>query len=183
MTYGLPPSGPYDPPPDYGPSSVCPQCGSNANVHAIQELAALARMQLDRLQQATMMPPQPRHGSRSRRGDWQDSNSGTYGDPAAEVAGDVAGAVVVEGMRLIGRAIGRRVQRTVNEQVMPVMMDRAETQARERIAIAQQHPDLRACFTDQVAFLAGGSRVAPLPDLGQITMASADALVATLRNG
>jgi hypothetical protein len=141
MTYGLPPSGPYGPPPPvpYGPPSVCPQCGSSTNVHAIQELAALAQMQLDRLYQATMMPPQPPYGRRAR------------------------------------------LQRTANEQVMQVMKERVETQAREQIAIAQQHPDLRACFTDQVAFLAGGSRVAPLPDLRQITMASADALVATLR--
>jgi hypothetical protein len=149
MTFGQPPAGPLGPPllPG-GPDCLCPVCGSNASVHAIQELAALAQLQLDRLHQAALMPPQPPGGR----------------------------------FRLIGRAIGRRVQRTVNEQVMPVMTERVETQARERIAIAQRHPDLRACFADQVAFLAGGSRFVPLPDLGQITMASADALVAQLRD-
>jgi Flp pilus assembly secretin CpaC len=54
---------------------------------------------------------------------------------------------------------------------------------REQIAIAQQHPDVRACMTDSVIFLAGGTRVLPMPNLGTLTAQQADMLVAQLRQG
>jgi hypothetical protein len=55
---------------------------------------------------------------------------------------------------------------------------------REQIAIAERYPDLRACLTDKVVFLAGGQRTLPMPsDLTGLTMAQADAIVARLRNG
>ena len=55
---------------------------------------------------------------------------------------------------------------------------------REQIAIAERHPDLRACLTDQVVFLAGGSRVLPMAGLiGKLTVEQSDALVAQLRDG
>jgi hypothetical protein len=69
---------------------------------------------------------------------------------------------------------------------MPAMNQAlAQRQAllREQIAIAQQHPDVRACMTDQVIFLAGGSRVLPMPNLGTLTAQQADTLVAQLRQG
>jgi hypothetical protein len=53
---------------------------------------------------------------------------------------------------------------------------------RERMAIAQRHPDLRACLNDQVVFLAGGTRVLPLASaLAVRTVEQSDALVAQLR--
>jgi hypothetical protein len=54
---------------------------------------------------------------------------------------------------------------------------------RTQIAIAERHPDLRACLTDQVIFLDGGSRTLPMPKLNTITVEQADAMVAQLRNG
>jgi hypothetical protein len=54
---------------------------------------------------------------------------------------------------------------------------------REQIAIAERHPDLRACLNDQVIFLAGGSRALPMPDLASVTREQADAMVASLRDG
>jgi hypothetical protein len=68
---------------------------------------------------------------------------------------------------------------------MPTLAANAEARLREQVAIAEQHPDLRACITDQVIFLAGGSQVEPLSsvNLGTVTLAQADALVARLRGG
>jgi hypothetical protein len=55
---------------------------------------------------------------------------------------------------------------------------------REQVAIAEKYPGLRACLTDQVVFLAGGSRVLPMAGLtGTITLAQADAVVARLQDG
>jgi len=86
--------------------------------------------------------------------------------------------------KFIGRAIGRRVQRAYSERVIPAMAARQEAMLREQIAIAERHPDLRACLTDKVIFLAGGSRVLPMPSLaGGLTLERADAVVAQLRNG
>jgi hypothetical protein len=93
--------------------------------------------------------------------------------------------------KFVGRAISRRLKRAIDERVVPAMAARQEQMAgrldgmlREQIAIAERHPDLRACLTDQVVFLAGGRRVVPMPsDLTGLTMAQADAIVAQLRNG
>jgi len=85
--------------------------------------------------------------------------------------------------KFIGRAIGRRVQRAYTERVVPAMAAKQEAMLREQIAIAERHPDLRACLTDQVVFLEGGSRALPIPNLATVTLDQADALVASLRDG
>ena len=86
--------------------------------------------------------------------------------------------------KFIGRAIGRRVKRAYDERVAPAMAAKQETRLREQIGIAERHPDLRACLTDQVVFLAGGSRVLPMSSISRgFTLEQADALVAQLRNG
>lgn len=92
--------------------------------------------------------------------------------------------------KFVGRAIGRRLKRAIDERVVPAMaarqesMTRQEGMLREQIAIAERYPDLRACLSDQVVFLAGGRRALPLPsDLRGISLAQADAIVAQLRNG
>ena len=62
------------------------------------------------------------------------------------------------------------------------MAARQESVLRERIAIAQRHPDLRACLSDQVIFLVGGTRVLPLASAMRVqTVEQSDALVAQLR--
>jgi len=66
---------------------------------------------------------------------------------------------------------------------VPALAARAEATAREQIAVAEKHPGIRACLDDGVIFLAGGSRVLPMPDLSAITVAQADALVAQLAAG
>jgi hypothetical protein len=97
---------------------------------------------------------------------------------------DLAGVALTAATRFIGKAIGRRVQRTVTERVLPTMAAKQQEILLTQIAIAERHPDLRACLTDKVIFLAGGSRVLPMPNLaGALTVEQSDALVAQLRDG
>jgi hypothetical protein len=186
----------------------CPQCGSADAVHAISELAALASSQLAQAQQGLATGPigpqqgyqaepqagplpgwaqepqaGPPSGSRwpSRGGVFGGRlDNSTLGDGIGDAIADVAlGAAT----RFIGRAIGRGVQRTINERVMPTLAVHRETTLREQIAIAERYPGIRACMTDKVIFLEGGSRVAPMPNLVTLTMQQADAIVAELRQG
>jgi hypothetical protein len=86
--------------------------------------------------------------------------------------------------KFIGRAIGRKVKRAYEERVVPAVAAKQEAMMREQIAIAERYPDLRACLTDNVIFLVGGSRVVPMSSLRRgITLEQADAVVAQLRNG
>jgi hypothetical protein len=220
-------------------TTPCPQCGSAAAVHAISELAALARNPLNQPQpgpadgspqgyaagpQAGQQqgwnaepqagapqgwnaepqagPPQgwaaepqagPPPGRRSGAlgGGWArnlDFRSSSDSDGIEDVVADIAlGAVT----RFIGRKAGRRIQQAVTDRVQQVVTDRvlpamAARQAAlgDQAVIAERHPDLRACFTDKVIFLAGGSRVVPLDSVhGLLTVEQADALVAQLREG
>ncbi|HEY6309678.1 MAG TPA: hypothetical protein VIY52_02565 [Streptosporangiaceae bacterium] len=112
--------------------------------------------------------------------------SGDWGGAGSDVSlGDGIGeAVVGAAMGFLGRAIGRRVRRTVEERVLPAMAAKQDQMMRTRIAIAERHPDLCACLNDQVIFLAGGTRVLPLAAATRVTtVEQGDALVAQLRNG
>ncbi len=76
------------------------------------------------------------------------------------------------------------MKRAYDERIVPAMAAKQEARLREQIAIAERHPDLRACLNDQVVFLQGGSRVLPMAGLiGNLTVEQSDALVARLRNG
>ena len=187
----------------------CPQCGSTANVHSISELAALAQMQLDKLaggapqqgagQQGWNAEPRsgpvpgwaaepqagpPRgSGGWAGRGSWGGRTGDYYGDSPVDAIDQVIGDVALgAAARFIGRAVSKRVQQTMNDRVIPALAQR-QNLLREQIAIAQQHPDIRACMTDHVIFLAGGSRVLPMPNLGTLTAQQADMLVAQLQQG
>ena len=96
----------------------------------------------------------------------------------------MAGLVMDAATKFIGRAIGRKVKRAYEERVVPAVAAKQEAMMREQIAIAERYPDLRACLTDNVIFLAGGNRVVPMSSLRRgITLEQADAVVAQLRNG
>jgi hypothetical protein len=102
------------------------------------------------------------------------------GDIASAAAAVAASAAA----RFLGRAIGRRVQRTYEQRVLPALAARQQALLHEQIAIAERHPDLRACLADQVIFLAGGARTVPLASVtGVLTLEQSDALVAELRSG
>ncbi len=121
----------------------------------------------------------PLPGSWSRR--TRDYTDGPLNDGIDQAIADVAlGAAA----RFIGRAVSRRVQKTMTDRVLPTLATQGEQMLRTQIAIAERYPDLRACLTDKVIFLAGGSRVLPLPSFGPtLTMEQADAIVAQLRAG
>jgi len=111
-----------------------------------------------------------------RRRSWDSgSDASTFEDAIGE-------AVLGAATKAIGRVIGRKMRQAYNERVAPAMAARQESVLNERIAIAQRHPDLRACLRDQVIFLAGGNRVLPLADAMRVrTVEQSDALVAQLR--
>jgi hypothetical protein len=185
----------------------CPQCGSADAVHAISELAAMATSQLAQGQPGPAGPQQgyqaepqagplpgwaqepqagPPPGSAwPARGPVSGNPvfGGGFGNrPLGDGVGDaVADAALGAVGGLIGRAIGRRVQRAMSERVLPTLAANRQAALREQVAIAERYPAIRACLTDHVIFLDGGSRVAPMPNLGTLTMQQADALVAQLQ--
>jgi hypothetical protein len=174
-------------------------------VHSITELADLARMQLSQLpgQPSGQVPgnpgaPQqgwaaepvagpvsgsgmpgrsqvPMQGAWPRRGMGIDAGD-SIGDAVAGVAlGAVAG--------FLGRAVSRKVMKTVNDRVLPTIAANKGVLLRNQIAIAEKYPGICACLTDHAVFLAGGSRVVPMPNLSTLTVEQADAMVAQLRQG
>jgi hypothetical protein len=111
-----------------------------------------------------------------RRRSWDSvSDASTFEDAIGE-------AVLGAATKAIGRVIGRKMRHAYNERVAPAMAARQESVLNERVAIAQRHPDLRACLRDQVIFLSGGTRVLPLAGAMRVrTVEQSDALVAQLR--
>jgi hypothetical protein len=94
---------------------------------------------------------------------------------------DLASAAIGAAAGLLGRSIARRMRGRV-EQAMSTVNDRQQDMLRQQIAIAERHPDLRACLNDQVVFLAGGHRVLPMAGLTtSLTVEQSDAIVARLR--
>jgi hypothetical protein len=168
-------------------------------VHAITELADIARANLARMQPQSQMPSQSQNGWEAEPvagpppgpggirsgllggGMQMPGRRGRFGydvpDSAGDLVGDVIGGVAAQ---FIGRAIQRKVEQTVTNRVMPAM-NQAAAHWQNQIAVAEKYPSLRACMTDRVAFLDGGYVTAPLPDLNQITVAEADALIAQLQ--
>jgi hypothetical protein len=97
------------------------------------------------------------------------------------IEGAVAGVALGAAAKFLGRSLGRRAQQAYNEKIVPAMAQRQEAALAEQDAIAARYPDLRACLTDQVFFLAGGGRVIPMPRAGMLTLQQSDALVTQLR--
>jgi hypothetical protein len=86
------------------------------------------------------------------------------------------------------------MKKAYDEKIAPAMAARAaqvqqETQQQsqqsraEQDAIVARYPELRSCMTDQLVFLDGGYKTAPVSELTQpvITLAQADAVVMRLR--
>src|SRR5229473_3161677 len=204
--------------------AVCPQCGSAAAVHSVEELAAMARGQLGQYGPGYQTPgyqtpgyqappeslspgssppasgfpsaplspefpssplppppppdysgaPPPGYTGQARPGAGRSSRSWESGGDDS-IGDAVAGVVMEAATKFIGRAIGRRVKRAYEERVVPAMAARQEAVLRDQIAIAERYPDLRACLTDQVIFLAGGSRVLPMVSISRgVTLEQAD---------
>lgn len=204
-------------------ADACPQCGSAAGVHSVQELADLARMRLGRQagpggartsgpggqgapggapQQGWEAEPQtgPVAGPGGQRPGWaaqprsgpvpgaggvrRGRGLGDIGDAFSldSLGDDLAGAALGAAAGLIGRSISKRMRGRL-DQAMSAATDRQQTMLQQQIAIAERHPDLRACLNDQVVFLAGGHRVLPMAGLAtSLTVEQSDILVAQLRD-
>ena len=156
-----PPPGPADPQPTY---QAGPQPG--------QQPGYQAGPQPDVLAGPESWQSQPPRRSRS----W---DSGSAADTFEDAIGE---AVLGAATKAIGRVLGRKMRQAYNERIAPAMAARQEAVLSGRVAIAQRHPDLRACLNDQVVFLVGGTRVLPLASAMQVrTVEQSDALVAQLR--
>jgi hypothetical protein len=104
------------------------------------------------------------------------------GSDASNIEDAIGEAVLGAATKAIGRVIGRKMRQAYNERIVPAMAARQEAVLNDRVAIAQRHPDLRACLKDQVVFLVGGTRVLPLASAMRVrTVEQSDALVAQLR--
>jgi len=138
-------------------AAACPRCGSSASVHSIQELAALARMQLGQAQPGPGAAPgyaqEPQAGPLP--GYLQEPRPGPIRGPAGGGYGPTRRALPPQ----------------------------AEAILRTQITIADKHPDICACLGEQVIFLAGGQRTLPMPNPATLTVEQADELVASLRSG
>jgi hypothetical protein len=188
-------------------AAACPRCGSADSVHSIQELASLASNQPGQQPGAPQQgwageprqgPPggweaQPQAGPPQGpggipggllggfrgggRGNWD--NPGMGGNPLDYLGDGIAGAA----SGLLGRAIGRRVQRAMTEKVLPAVQAKQQAALRNQQELAQKYPDLCYCLKDKVMFLAGGTQVAPMASFSGMTPQQVDQVVAGLRDG
>jgi hypothetical protein len=102
---------------------------------------------------------------------------------------EIGAAIATVALGFAGRAIGKRLKRAFQEKVVPAMEARAsqaqqqwEQTKAEQDAIVERYPELRGCTKDQVVFLDGGYRTAPVSELTMpVTLAQADEVVARLR--
>ncbi|MGE5134920.1 MAG: hypothetical protein ACM32E_18685 [Gemmatimonadota bacterium] len=129
---------------------------------------------------------QPRSGPLpgNRPGGGPTLSSGYTRDPLDQLGEDVAGMAMGAVAGFLGRAISRRVQNATGQGLSDLVaknVARKQEQLRTAMVIAERHPDLCACWNDQVIFVAGGRRTLPVPDLNTITAEQADALAAQLR--
>ena len=133
--------------------------------------------------------PEPFYGPESGYGPgqgptnvWRDDS---YRSGAGSAEQEIADVAMGAAARFIGRAIKNRMQRVVEERVIPNVQAKYEQTRQEQLAIAERYPELRACLRDQVVFLAGGTRTVPMSEVSgnitQVTLAQADAVVARLR--
>jgi hypothetical protein len=128
--------------------------------------------------------PQPGYPSEPWQNQPPPRRSGNWdiGSDASTLEEAIGGAVLGAATKAIGRMIGRKVRQTYNERVAPALAAQQQAMLGERMAIAQRHPDLRACLNDQVVFLVGGTRTLPLASAMRVrTVEQSDALVAELR--
>jgi hypothetical protein len=126
---------------------------------------------------------EPRSGRlRGPRGGGNLPGPSVAGSGYGNADNDLVGLALGGASGLIGRAVGKRVQAAAG-QAQAALAQRRDAMLRTQIAIADKHPDVCACFGDQVIFLAGGQRTLPMPNLATLTVEQADELVAALRSG
>jgi hypothetical protein len=126
---------------------------------------------------------------RLRRSRNQNRRGNDFDFDSDNLVEDLGGAVFGAALGFAGRAIGRRMKKAFEEQVIPAMEARAaqaqqqfEQSKAEQDAIAARYPELRGCTKDQVVFVDGGMRTVPITEIKMpVTLAQADSIVARLR--
>ena len=120
-------------------------------------------------------------------------NRSSYGDSPFEFTGDIGddlkNAAIGGAAKFLARGIGKKVQKAVQERVVPAMQARAaqaqqqwQQSRNDQADIVQRYPDLRGCLHDQVVFLEGGTKTVPIREIPMpVTLANADILVNRLR--
>jgi hypothetical protein len=183
---------------------VCPRCASTTDVRTIQDLANMFGQAPGNPMQRPGPYQQPGYGPGQQGGYQAEPFYGPesgYGqgpgptpirgyDQSREYGADSAGQEVADMViglagRFIGKAIKNRMQRVAEEKILPTLNARAQQSGQEIQAIADRYPELRACMKDQVIFLSGGTATVPMseiPNITQVTLAQADAVVARLRS-
>jgi hypothetical protein len=160
---------------------VCPTCGSSADVRTVQQLFDLlnsfdagASPQAEELRASRREPPHQQPDT--RLSPTEDPAQNQPDQQLANVILDTAG-------HFLGKAIGKRVRRSLQERVVSTLEAQAGQQASQQnqVAIIQRYPQPRGCLHDAVLFLAGAARVVPISDLRfSILLAEADELVGRL---
>jgi hypothetical protein len=194
---------------DYGTQqAVCPQCGSGAQVRTVAELFDMLNGMQDQARQPGQQAQQQGPYGDDQGYAFAGEGYSDYGPAGArtgrpvnfdnpllgaggDIGGDITDAVMGTAFRFVGRAIGKRMQKTIQERVVPAMQARAaqaqqqwQQSRSDQAAIVAKYPDLRGCLHDQVVFLEGGSQVVPISEIHMpVTLAQADALVDRLRAG
>jgi hypothetical protein len=105
------------------------------------------------------------------------------------VADDIGAALVVTAVGFAGRALAKRMKRVYDAKLAPAMEAKAaqwqqqwERSKAEQDQIVARYPELRGCMKDEVVFLDGGYKTAPVKELKvPVTLAQADDVVARLR--
>jgi hypothetical protein len=189
-------------------AAICPKCGGSDQVHTARELFDMMN---GAREQAFQRLNQFQRPGQAQGQNWNNNDDDDYDhynvegsnsnlrrnssrpdfdfDSGGGVVDDIGGAVLGAALGFAGRAIGRRMKRAFEEKVMPAMEAKAaqaqqqfEQSKAEQDAIVERYPELRGCMKDQVVFLDGGYKTAPVSELKMpITLAQADDVVARLR--
>lgn len=162
--------------------AMCPSCGTSAGVRSLAQMMADADRGMDQAMRARAERPPP-----SRKPfDWtgEDSALGESGG-GADLGQSLFDFTVAATAHLLRQTAGRRLKQYYRERLLPEAGKGREARRRQQLQLAERYPDLRVCISDQMIFVAGGSRAVPFDRLARNRPADLDAainaLVAELR--
>jgi hypothetical protein len=88
--------------------------------------------------------------------------------------------IVAASAHVLRQTVGRRMKRYYQERLLPEADKNRTARHRQQLELAERYPDLRICISDQVIFVAGGSRAIPLNRLRRRRPADLDAAIGAL---
>ncbi|HEY6276860.1 MAG TPA: hypothetical protein VIX86_11070 [Streptosporangiaceae bacterium] len=113
--------------------------------------------------------------------DWtgEDSALGESGG-GADLGQSLFDFAVASTAYLLRQTVGRRLKQYYRERLLPEAGEAREAHRRNQLQLAERYPDLRVCISDQMIFVAGGSRAIPLDRLARHRPADLDAAIGAL---